>query len=193
MKLIWKPTKLDSVLGGLGYISTAVVSFFSEMTNFFCLFFFSFRFLVQVWFHLGCSRGVATWWWWQCCWGVGSTDIKPITHFSWPSSPHQTHSALVRWQPSTCSMVSVCKSCCNQRAGDAGAEAGSRLGAGGADVVPHSGLLAAGAVQVGYGARAVGPREPPGSGGVTAWVLKVVRTVDVLQGGVPGGGSMLTV
>lgn len=46
--------------------------------------------------------------------------------------------------------------------GDAVAEAGARLRAGGAYVIPHSGVLAGRAVEVGDGSWAVGPREASG-------------------------------
>lgn len=42
------------------------------------------------------------------------------------------------------------------------AEAGARLRAGGAYVIPHSGVLAGRAVEVGDGSWAVGPREASG-------------------------------
>lgn len=63
---------------------------------------------------------------------------------------------------STCSVVSICKGRCNQRSGDAVAEAGARLRAGGAYVIPHCGVLAGRAVEVGDGSWAVGPREASG-------------------------------
>lgn len=46
--------------------------------------------------------------------------------------------------------------------GDAVAEAGARLRAGGAYVIPHCGVLAGRAVEVGDGSWAVGPREASG-------------------------------
>lgn len=66
------------------------------------------------------------------------------------------------------SMVSICKSRCNQRSGDPVAEAGARLWAGSAYVVADAGVLAGRAVEVCDGPRAVGPREASGPGWVGA-------------------------
>lgn len=166
-------------IGGLEY-STAVVSF-SEMTNIFfssssCGFSDAFR----SFFVLSFVRGIF------CCRGDAVVVLveveerhlhtKPIRNFV-PSFPgHQIYS-LMRWQPATCSMVSICKSCRNQRACDAWAKAWPRLGARGADVVPHGRVLAAGAVQVSYRPGTVSARETSGPRRVGAWVLKLIRAV----------------
>lgn len=112
-------------IGGLDY-STAVVSF-SEMTNIFvssssCGFSDAFRsFFVLSFVHgiFFCCRGDAV-----VLVEVGERHLhtKPIRNFVLPFPGHQLYS-LMRWQPATCSMVSICKSCRNQRACNARAKA----------------------------------------------------------------------
>lgn len=91
---------------------------------------------------------------------------EPIRRFGLSSLDHQIDSAPIRWQPNTCSMVSICKSCRNQRACDTVAEAGASLGASSTDVVSHIRVLASRAVQVGYRPWAVGTWEASR----TSWV-----------------------
>lgn len=109
--------------------------------------------------------------------GEHHLHTKPIRNFVLSSLGHQIYSALMRWQPATCSMVSICKSCRNQRACDTGAKPRAGLGASSTDVVSHGRILAAGSVQVSDRAWTVSTRETSGPRWVGAWVLKLIRAV----------------
>lgn len=83
-------------------------------------------------------------------------------------------------------MVSICKSCRNQRTSNAVSKARAGLGTSSANVVAHAGVLAGGAVQVSHRPGAAGSRKSSRPGRIGAWALILIRAGQVLERGVAG-------